>query len=135
MNHRRIAFLQEVGITRWQLRKPQLLVNCAQNADCPAEIDTSQFKLLVICSDDDIKHPLMTKIIHAFNFEISQVYFCSMHDFENRQGELPHTLWSTLGKLEQVKSHQLLHSPQMHKLTNNPEAKKQLWKQFSVINQ
>ncbi|HIP76448.1 MAG TPA: DNA polymerase III subunit psi [Psychromonas hadalis] len=135
MNHRKIAFLQEVGITRWQLRKPQLLVNCAPATDCPPAIDTLQFKLLVICHDEDKQHPLMAKIISAFNFELAHVYFCSMRDFENQQSELPAMLWSTLGELEEVKSHQLLNSPAMHQLSNDPVAKKQLWKQFSAFNQ
>ena len=135
MNHQKVVFLQEVGITRWQVRKPELLVNCAPMVDHPPVIDTHQFKLLVICADSDIKHPLMEKIIHAFSFERAQVYFCSMSDFENQQGDLPTYLWSTLGDIKDVQSHQLLNSPPMLKLSHDPIAKQQLWKQFSAFNQ
>jgi DNA polymerase III subunit psi len=131
MKHQQALYLQEMGITRWQVRKPDLFplsVNlCA--------LDLSHYKLLLVASEADFAHPLMVNILNAFNLKLSDVYCCSMDQFENQQGQLPEIIWSTLGKVDQPHGHKLLTSSTIAQLANDGNAKKALWKQFCAFNQ
>jgi len=131
MKHQQALYLQEMGITRWQVRKPDLFplsVNLGA-------IDLSHYKLLLVASTADFAHPLMVNILNAFNLKLSEVYCCSMEQFENQQGQLPALIWSTLGEINQPYGHKLLTSVTIAQLANDANAKKALWKQFSALNQ
>ena len=130
MKHQKAVYLQEMGITHWQVRKLELF---PQFYD-PSQVDLSHFAILVISDKEDFQHPLMEKILSAFKFKKSQVFCCSMQEFENHQGSLPEYIWSTLGKVNQPNGHKLLMSPSIPILAASPEAKKSLWKQFSAFN-
>ncbi|WP_028863541.1 DNA polymerase III subunit psi [Psychromonas aquimarina] len=130
MKHQQAVYLQEMGITRWQIRKPDLFPR-SKNAD---PVDLSRYSLLVICSDEDFQHPLMEKILTAFKFKTDDVYHCSMSEFEDQQGDLPEYIWTTVGEINQPHGHKLLTSPSLLRLADNPEDKKALWKQFCAFN-
>ncbi len=131
MNHQQAVYLQEMGITRWQVRKPNLFPNSKFVSHC----DLSHFSLLVVCHADDFQHPLMQKILSAFNFKLAQVTHCEMDKFEALQGKLPEYIWSTLGLIDVISGCKLLNSPSLSVLTNSPTEKKALWKQFCALNQ
>ena len=130
MKHQQAVYLQEMGITRWQVRKPDLF----SNFQAGRATDLSHYSLLVLSSDVEFSHPLMNKILKAFKFSIEDVYHCSMAEFEDLQGPLPEYIWSTLGPVEQPLGHKLLTSPPLSQLENNPEQKRVLWKQFCAFN-
>ncbi|MFT6984311.1 MAG: DNA polymerase-3 subunit psi [Psychromonas sp.] len=130
MKHQQAVYLQEMGITRWQVRKPNLF----SPSDDTEQADLSRYSLLVLCSEDDFSHPLMAKILNAFNFSADAVYHCSMAQFEDQQGSLPEYIWSTFGPINQPFGHKLLTSPPISQLENNPKEKKALWKQFCAFN-
>lgn len=131
MKHQQALYLQEMGITRWQVRKPDLfplsLNLCA--------LDLSHYKLLLVASEDDFAHPLMVSILNAFNLKLSEVYCCSTEQYESLQGQLPELIWSTLGEINQPYGHKLLTSSTIAQLANDAKAKKALWKQFCTLNQ
>ena len=131
MKHQQAVYLQEMGITRWQVRKPELFPGTL-NAGV---IDLSHYSLLLIASEAEFDHPLLVDILKAFHFKLSDVYCCSMVQFENQQGPLPPFIWSTLGKINQPHGHKLLTSPAIAKLANDGNAKKILWQQFCAFNQ
>ncbi|HEY5715568.1 MAG TPA: DNA polymerase III subunit psi [Psychromonas sp.] len=131
MKHQQAVYLQEMGITRWQLRKPELFPRQINAGD----IDLSHYSLLLIASEADFAHPLLVNILKALHFKLSDVYCCSMAQFENQQGPLPAFIWSTMGKIEHPYGHKLLTSPVIAKLANDAQAKKALWKQFCALNQ
>ena len=130
MKHQQAVCLQEIGITRWQVRKPELF-----NSPVVAKsIDLSKYSLLVLCSDAEFEHPLMSNILNAFKFSIEQVYHFSMEEFENHQGALPEYIWSMMGPVNQLAGHKLLTSPSTSKLENCPNDKRILWEQFCAFN-
>jgi len=130
MKHQQTVYLQEMGITRWLVRKPELFNN--QQYDNP--INLGGYDLLVICSDNDLTHPLMDKIVQAFKFSTEQVYHCTQTEFENYQGELPEYIWSTLENIAPIVGHKLLHSVSLSELEINPKEKRILWEQFCAFN-
>lgn len=128
MEHQKAVYLQEMGITQWKLRRPQLFSNC------PSVKDISHAPLLVICSKPDITHRLMAKILSAFNVSVNQVQYFSMQAFENHQGTFPTLIWSTLGQVSQLQKHHIITSPPLAQLSQDPLAKKSLWEQFCAYN-
>ncbi len=131
MKHQQAVYLQEMGITRWQVRKPELFLNTLK-AD---SVDLSRYSLLLIACEKDFSHPLLTSILKAFGFKPSEVYCCSMAQFENQQGPLPEFIWSTMGKIEQPLGHKLITSSAIATLVDDAKAKKALWQQFCALNQ
>lgn len=129
MLHQKAFYLQEMGITHWQVRKPALF---AQGSGFPL-LDLSDCHLLFVASQDEFEHPLTIAILKAFNIKKSHVCCCSLEQFENQQGNLPEIIWSTLGKIKQVSGHRLLTSPPISTLMHQPKAKKQLWEQFCAL--
>lgn len=130
MKHQQAVYLQEMGITHWQVRKPELFP-CALNAGV---IDLSHYSLLLIAAQEEFDHPLLLNILKALHFKLTDVYCCSMAQFENQQGHLPTFIWSTLGNINQPHGHRLLTSPAIAKLANDGNAKKILWQQFCAFN-
>jgi DNA polymerase-3 subunit psi len=131
MKHQQTVYLQEMGITRWLVRKPELFNNGQHNEI----LNLGQYDLLVICSDNDFVNPLMDKILQAFKFTTDKVFHCTLTDFENYRGELPEYIWSTVGNIEQVIGHKLLNSVSVSELESDPEEKRALWEQFCAFNQ
>ena len=131
MKHQQAVFLQEMGITHWQVRKPTLF----KTEEMLKQLNLSVCKLLVVCTEEDKKHELMPAILSAFNINTDSVVYCSLAQFESQQGALPHLIWSTIGEIEASATHQLLHSPSLATLAVNGHAKKVLWKQFCAYQQ
>jgi DNA polymerase-3 subunit psi len=131
MKHQQAVFLQEMGITHWQVRKPALF----KTKEIIKPLNLSVCKLLVVCSEEDKKHRLMPAIIRAFNIEPDSVVYCSVAQFENQQGPLPPFIWSTLGHITAPVSEQMLHSPSLMQLAELGPAKKALWEQFCAYHQ
>ena len=131
MKHQQAVCLQEMGITRWQVRKPELFNNIEESKN----IDLSRYLLLVLSSDSEFSHPLMANILKAFKFSVDDVYHCSMEEFENHQGPLPEYIWSMMGPINQPFGHKLLTSLPLSQLENNPMEKRALWKQFCAFNE
>ncbi|MCG6200186.1 DNA polymerase III subunit psi [Psychromonas antarctica] len=130
MKHQQAVYLQEMGITRWQVRKPTLF----SHLSVTVPVDLSHYSLLVLSSEADFSHPLMKKILKAFNFPVDAVYNCSVAEFENLQGPLPEYIWSTFGEISEPVGHKLLTSPPVAELENSPPQKKALWEQFCAFN-
>jgi DNA polymerase-3 subunit psi len=131
MKHQQAVFLQEMGITHWQVRKPALF----KTEEILKQLNLSVCKLLVVCNVEDKKHALMPAILSAFNIDADSVVYCSLAQFEKQQGTLAQLIWSTIGEIEASATHQLLHSPSLAMLAVNGEAKKALWKQFCAYQQ
>jgi len=131
MKHQQAVFLQEMGITHWQVRKPALF----KTEEMLKQLNLSACKLLVVCTEQDKKHQLMSSIIDAFAIDNDTVVYCSLAQFENQQGALPELIWSTLGIIEVAATHQLLHSPSLATLATSGSAKKSLWKQYCALQQ
>lgn len=131
MKHQQAVYLQEMGITRWQVRKPELFSHVQRTES----VDLSRYSLLVLSTDEEFAHPLMNNILKAFKFSKDEVYCCSMAAFENHQGPLPEYIWSMMGPVNQRSGHKLLTSPPLSQLENNPKEKRALWEQFCAFNQ
>ena len=131
MKHQQAAFLQEMGITHWQVRKPALFTSEKELK----QLNLSVYKLLIICTEADRSHALMESIINAFGIESDSVVYCSLNQFESQQGELPKLIWSTLGEIDVSPHCQLLYSSSLAELNKQPLAKKSLWKQFCAYQQ
>lgn len=130
MLHPKALYLQEMGITHWQVRKPALFT---QGSGFPM-LDLSGCKLLFICVEGEFNHPLTRAILNAFNIKIAEVCDCTLEQFENQQGNLPEIVWSTLGAIKHPRGHDLLTSPAIADLVLQPQAKKQLWEQFCALS-
>lgn len=131
MKHQQAIFLQEMGITHWQVRKPVLF-----KADDELEqLNLTLCELLIVCTEADKSHALMPAIINAFDIELGNVVYCSLAQFESQRGTLPGFIWSTLGKIDTVANHQCLLSPSLAILATQRSAKKLLWKQFCATQQ
>lgn len=129
MLHQKALYLQEMGISNWQVRKPALFT---KGSGFPM-LDLSACKLLLVCAEEEFNHPLTTAILNAFNIKLDDVCYCSMEQFENQQGNLPDIVWSTVGAIAEPHDHALLSSPPIAELTQQPQAKKQLWEQFCAL--
>lgn len=129
MQHQKALYLQEMGITHWQVRKPALFTH---GSGFPM-LDFSACKLLLICAQGEFEHPLTQAILTAFKLKTTDVCCCSLEQFENQQGNLPAMIWSTLGPVNQPNGHVLLTSPAITDLVKQPQAKKQLWEQFCAL--
>ena len=130
MKHQEAIFLQEMGITHWQVRKPALF----KAEQTIKQLNLSHCELLVVCSEEDKTHPLMSVIIRAFGFDEDNVKFCSLVQFEHQQGTLPHLIWSTIGTINTSTS-QLLESSSLSQLAKQGNDKQSLWKQFCAYQQ
>ncbi|PKF61759.1 DNA polymerase III subunit psi [Psychromonas sp. psych-6C06] len=130
MLHQKAFFLQEMGITHWQVRKPGLFT---QGSGFPM-LDLSACKLLIICAAGEFEHPLTEAVLTAFQISKDEVCCCTLEQFENQQGSLPTIIWSTLGDINQPHGHTLLRSPAIAELALQPNAKKQLWEQFCALS-
>lgn len=128
MLHQKALYLQEMGITHWQIRKPALFM---KGSGFPMR-DLSACKLLLVCADGEFEHPLTRAILNAFKIKSDDVCCCTMEQFENQQGELPEIIWSTLGEIK-LPGHALLNSPAIAELALQAKAKQQLWKQFCAL--
>jgi len=131
MKHQQAIILQEMGVTHWQVRKPNLFSEEEERK----QLNLAIYNLLVVCTEQDKKHALMPAIINAFGIEPDSVIYCSLTQFENQQGTLPKLIWSTLGKSDVLPPHQLLNSPSLAMLNEQGVAKKSLWKQFCAYQQ
>ena len=129
MIEKKALYLQEMGIARWQVRKPELFSHLQKKQ----ETDLSTYSLLVLGAELELSNPLMINILKAFKFSVEDVYYCSTREFENYQGTLPEYIWSMAGKFE-LSGHKLLTSPPLSMLANNPKEKKALWEQFCAFN-
>lgn len=129
MQHQKAVYLQEMGITHWQVRKPELFTN----ASGKKTIDLSAYSILVLIEEEEFNHPLMSKILKAFDFPPEQVYHCCIEEFESLQGTLPEFIWSTLGETNQLHGHKLLTSASISEMVDNPQKKKHLWEQFCAF--
>ena len=129
MQHQKAVYLQEMGITCWQVRKPELFSYEVGKK----HLDLSRYTLLVLIDEAEFAHPLMSKILKAFNFAPEQVYHCSMVEFEALEGTLPEYIWSTLGEMNQPYGHKVLNSVPISQLASNPQQKKALWEQFCAL--
>ncbi|WP_022942345.1 DNA polymerase III subunit psi [Psychromonas hadalis] len=130
MLHQKALYLQEMGITHWQVRKPALF---SKGCGFPM-LDLSGCKLLMVCAEEEFAHPLTSAILSAFELKKAEVCYCTMEQFENQQGDLPKLIWSTLGEVNQPSGHALLISPTIAELVTQPQAKKQLWEQFCELH-
>ena len=65
MLHQKALYLQEMGITHWQVRKPGLFT---KGSGFPM-LDLSNCKLLFICAEGEFEHPLTGAILKAFQFK------------------------------------------------------------------
>jgi len=130
MLHQKALYLQEMGITHWQIRKPALFTN---GSGFPM-LDLSDCKMLFIGVEGEFNHPLTLAIINAFSLKPDDVCRCSIEQFENQQGNLPDLIWSTVGEVNQPAGHTLLTSPMIAELAVQPLAKKHLWEQFCALS-
>lgn len=130
MRHQKAHYLQEMGITHWQVRKPALF---KKGSGFPM-LDLSDCKLLFVGAEGEFEHPLTCAVLSAFNLKSDDVCCCSIEQFENQQGHLPEIIWSTLGEINQPNGHRLLTSPSIADLAQQPLAKKQLWEQFCAVS-
>ncbi|MEI6896115.1 MAG: DNA polymerase III subunit psi [Psychromonas sp.] len=130
MLHQKALYLQEMGIARWQVRKPALFI---QGSGFPI-LDLSGYQLLFVCTTGEFELPLTSEILKAFKLKKTDVCCCSLEQFENQQGVLPQIIWSTLGTINQPDGHALLTSPGIATLAQQPQAKKQLWEQFCALS-
>ena len=131
MNKQQAMFLQEIGITRWMLRKPALF-NQLQKTK---EMDISGYALLVLDSTADLENPLLNNILRAFKFPPDNVYYMSQAEFDDYHGELPEFVWSMLEKVSIPDRHKLLSSSSLTELEKDPQQKRALWKQFCAFNE
>ncbi|WP_413700141.1 DNA polymerase III subunit psi [Psychromonas sp. KJ10-10] len=65
MLHQKAFYLQEMGITHWQVRKPALF---AQGSGFPL-LDLSDCHLLFVATQEEFEHPLTIAILKAFNIK------------------------------------------------------------------
>jgi DNA polymerase-3 subunit psi len=131
MKHQHAVFLQEMGIQHWQVRKPALF----RGEKALKQLNLTACKLLVVCTQQDKQHPLMSSIINAFDIDADSVFYCTLAEFEHQQGNLPELIWSTLGEIDVSPNRHLLHSPSLALLNKQSAAKKSLWKQFCAYRQ
>jgi DNA polymerase-3 subunit psi len=129
MQHQKALYLQEMGISHWQVRKPALFT---KGSGFPM-LDLSACKLLLVSTKEEFNHPLTAAILTAFNIKLEDVCNCSMEQFENQQGNLPDIVWSTVGEISEPHDHALLNSPPIAELAQQPQAKKRLWEQFCAL--
>lgn len=130
MLHQKALYLQEMGITHWQVRRPSLFT---KGSGFPM-LNLSECKLLFVCAEGEFDLPLTKAILAAFKIKEGDVCHCSMEQFENQQGDLPDIIWSTLGEIAHPSEHALLVTPAMRDLAKQPTAKKQLWEQFCALH-
>ena len=131
MNNEKAICLQEMGITRWVLRKPALF-NRSQKTK---EMNISHYALIVLDSSTDLENPLLNNILNAFKFLPDSVYYMSQAEFDDYHGELPEYVWSMLGAVSIPEGHKLLSSSSLAELEKNPQQKRALWKQFCAFNE
>ncbi len=128
MEHKKNAILQELGISLWQIRKPELFSVPVQ----PEQISLGDSELLLIAESQDRDKPLTQAILKAIGVAPEKVACLSFEQFEAYAGPLPVWVWSTQGEISPVVGHYFLFSPAVDEMVNAPLMKQQLWRQICV---
>ena len=130
MNNRQVAYLHEMGITPWKVRKPDLFDHNVKSK----AMDISHFSLLILNSVTDLVNPLLLNILSAFKFSIDDVYCMSQAELNDYHGELPPLIWSMSTTDVIPDGYHVLKSAPLAELEKSPEEKKLLWEQFCAFN-
>ena len=129
--NRRDLLLQAMGVTQWQLVKPQVL-----KGDAQIRLDQA-VKLVVICEEEQQKSGLFQDLLFALSLQPNEFYWVNHEQFKRIRFE--HKLFFLVVEAEEqaVKiQEKYANQPQLH-VENwaellKPESKRKLWKGFDM---
>ena len=129
--NRRDLLLHEMGVTQWQLVKPQVL-----KGDAQIRLDQA-VKLVVICEEEQQKSGLFQDLLFALSLQPNEFYWVNHEQFQRIRFE--HKLFFLVVEAEEqaVKiQEKYANQPQLH-VENwaellKPESKRKLWKGFDM---
>ncbi|WP_455011422.1 DNA polymerase III subunit psi [Haemophilus parahaemolyticus] len=129
--NRRDLLLQAMGVTQWQLVKPQVL-----KGDAQIRLDQA-VKLVVICEEEQQKSGLFQDLLFALSLQPNEFYWVNHEQFQRIRFE--HKLFFLVVEAEEqaVKiQEKYANQPQLH-VENwaellKPESKRKLWKGFDM---
>ena len=129
--NRRDLLLQAMGVTQWQLVKPQVL-----KGDAQIRLDQA-VKLVVICEEEQQKSGLFQDLLFALSLQPNEFYWVNHEQFQRIRFE--HKLFFLVVESEEqaVKiQEKYANQPQLH-VENwaellKPESKRKLWKGFDM---
>ena len=130
--NRRDLLLQAMGVTQWQLVKPQVL-----KGDAQIRLDQA-VKLVVICEEEQQKSGLFQDLLFALSLQPNEFYWVNHEQFQRIRFE--HKLFFLVVEAEEqaVKiQEKYANQPQLH-VENwaellKPESKRKLWKGFDMV--
>lgn len=129
--NRRDLLLQAMGVTQWQLVKPQVL-----KGDAQIRLDQA-VKLVVICEEEQQKSGFFQDLLFALSLQPNEFYWVNHEQFQRIRFE--HKLFFLVVEAEEqaVKiQEKYANQPQLH-VENwaellKPESKRKLWKGFDM---
>ena len=129
--NRRDLLLQAMGVTQWQLVKPQVL-----KGDAQIRLDQA-VKLVVICEEEQQKSGLFQDLLFALSLQPNEFYWVNHEQFQRIRFE--HKLFFLVVEAEEqaVKiQEKYANQPQLH-VENwaellKTESKRKLWKGFDM---
>ena len=129
--NRRDLLLQAMGVTQWQLVKPQVL-----KGDAQIRLDQA-VKLVVICEEEQQKSGLFQDLLFALSLQPNEFYWVNHEQFQRIRFE--HKLFFLVVEAEEqaVKiQEKYANQPQLH-VENwaellKTESKRTLWKGFDM---
>ncbi|KKD01810.1 DNA polymerase III subunit psi [Photobacterium halotolerans] len=132
MQQRDMQLLQEMGLTHWQIRKPECFPAWAQSViDLP---DSCQ--LLLVTPDEMDEHDawLFGNILRSMKLSPEQALTLPPHAL-SELGE-HHLTWCWFAGCQGVEPSdcQILHSASLRQMHDHPASKKALWQQICAFN-
>ena len=129
--NRRDLLLQAMGVTQWQLVKPQVL-----KGDAQIRLDQA-VKLVVICEEEQQKSGLFQDLLFALSLQPNEFYWVNHEQFQRIRFEHKLSFLVVEAEEQAVKiQEKYANQPQLH-VENwaellKPESKRKLWKGFDM---
>ena len=132
--NRRDLLLQAMGVTQWQLVKPQVL-----KGDAQIRLDQA-VKLVVICEEEQQKSRLFQDLLFALSLQSNEFYWVNHEQFQRIR--FKHTpFFLVIEDEEQAVKIQKKYANQLQLHVENwaellkPESKRKLWKGLDNVFQ
>ncbi|AWX15410.1 hypothetical protein CEP48_04145 [Mergibacter septicus] len=125
---RKALLLQEMGITRWQLRRPEIFKGYA------TMYVPSHVRLLMITTQkiDPSSIPLFQDILRACQLTSEQVMWLEKSQLNRLKthAKLIYCCWGEMPELKTLSSENSWQLPEISQFCQSPTAKRDLWKKI-----
>jgi len=131
MDPKRLLQLKQMGLTYWQVRRPQLFVGSAKNDHCPQ----LQYQMLLVTGEvpDATQQRLIANVLMALQLSADECQITLNAPDTEQLYRFRGLLWyAGIPLSEQAPPQRFLVTPSLSQLLDCPQAKRALWRQMEA---